>query len=208
MKTSRIARETAKVTRRLSRDDAHPRRQTRSFAASLNAFTAEGAPIKNKALNVKKEDLSDNNSSLSSSHSASDFDIEDVVPEVSTARKRKRGLDTPSTTITTVSATTSTRTSPRKANTGGGIRKAKRQPAKQSINEAGEVEIHPPANWQEIYVAVKEMRKKVLAPVDTMGCETLAEEHLTPRVCFILQLCPSPSSHDLMNNRTSVSKPS
>jgi endonuclease-3 len=64
----------------------------------------------------------------------------------------------------------------------GKTKKARRQPAKGFLNEAGEVEIHPPANWRETYEAVKEMRKTILAPVDTMGCETLAEKHISPRV--------------------------
>ena len=194
MKTSRIARETARITQRLAQDDIVPRRQTRAFAASLSAFTANGAPLQDDSENVKQEDTSNSDSSLSSLHSAAGFDIEDAVIKASPSRKRKRGLETPSTTVTTVSTTTSTRTSPRKSAAGEKPKKAKRQPAKQTINEAGEVEIHPPANWQEIYDAVKEMRKKVLAPVDTMGCETLAEEHLSPRVRLsLLFLSPSES---------------
>ena len=62
------------------------------------------------------------------------------------------------------------------------MKKARRRPAKTVVDDGGEVEIHPPANWEEIYDAVRDMRKTTLAPVDTMGCETLAEEHLTPKV--------------------------
>ena len=64
----------------------------------------------------------------------------------------------------------------------GKAKKAKRQPAKRIVNESGQEEVQAPANWEDIYDAVREMRKEKLAPVDTMGCETLAEEHLTPRV--------------------------
>ena len=187
MKTSRIARDTAKVANSFSQADYTPRRQTRAFAASLQAFTANGdgpfpSPGKKE---VKCEDTSDDDS-LSSP--ASIFDIEDVPFESSTSRKRKRGLDSQSTAVTTVSASTSTRSSPRKPDvksedgTVGKLRKAKRQPAKRIVNDAGELEIEAPANWEEIYDAVRVMRKEKLAPVDTMGCETLAEEHLTPRV--------------------------
>ena len=71
----------------------------------------------------------------------------------------------------------------KETNSKGGVKKkARRQPARKTLNEEGEVEIHPPPDWEEIYDAVKEMRKTVLAPVDTMGCESLAEEHLTPKV--------------------------
>ena len=134
---------------------------------------------------MKLEDHSDD-SSLSSAKSVASFDLEDI-PSSIRYRKRKRGVDTPSTTITTASVSLSTRTSPRKADVKGEdgdhkVKKGRKQPAKKVVNDSGEVEIHPPANWEEIYEAVREMRKRVLAPVDTMGCETLAEEHLSERV--------------------------
>ena len=180
MKTSRIARDTAKVAVSFSQADYAPRRQTRAFAASLQAFTANGdVPLPRPGKKgVKPEDQSDDDS-LSSLTSM--FDIEDVPFASSTSRKRKRGVDSQSTS-------TSTRTSPRKPDvksedgTVGKSKKAKRQLAKRIVNDAGEVEIEAPANWEEIYDAVRAMRKERLAPVDTMGCETLAEEHLTPRV--------------------------
>lgn len=189
MKTSRIARDTAKVAISFSQADYAPRRQTRAFAASLQAFTANGdVPIPSpEKKGVEHEDTSDDDS-LSSPSSI--FDIEDVPFESSTSRKRKRVLDSPSTVVAAESTTTSTRASPRKLNvksedgTIGKSRKAKRQPAKRIVNDAGEVKIEAPANWEEIYDAVREMRKERLAPVDTMGCETLAEEHLTPRVSW------------------------
>lgn len=187
MKTSRLAKETAKVARTVSEADYVPRRQTRSFAASLQAFSANGITVREAAkTEVKEEDLSNDESSLSSISSASSLDIEDSVPtNLSRSRKRKHGVDNPPTTVASISVTTSVRSTPRKpvANgIDGRTKKAKRQSAKQTINDVGEVEIHPPANWAEIYDSVKEMRKTAIAPVDTMGCETLAEEHLTPRV--------------------------
>jgi endonuclease-3 len=186
MKTSRIAKETAKIVNQIPRSDFTPRRQTRSFAASLHALTTKDLPLKQKKEeDVKQEDSSDDGSSLSSIASAEAFDIEDVPFKTSPSRKRKRGLDTAATSVSTV---TTTRSSPHKpglkvedGSTKSG-KKARRQHAKSTINTAGEVEIHPPANWEEIYDAVREMRKLHLAPVDTMGCETLAEENLTPRV--------------------------
>ncbi|KAI4723757.1 DNA glycosylase [Aureobasidium sp. EXF-10728] len=57
-------------------------------------------------------------------------------------------------------------------------KKAKRQPAKRIKGEHGRVE--PPANWEQVYSMTAEMRKKVLAPVDTMGCESLAERDRSP----------------------------
>ena len=189
MKTSRIARDTAKVAISFSQADFAPRRQTRAFAASLQAFTANGdVPVPRPEKKGVKHEYTSGDDSLSSPSSI--FDIEDVPFESSTSRKRKRGLDSPSTVVTTKSTSTSTRTSPRKLDvkpedgTVGRLKKAKRQPAKRIVNDAGEVEIEAPANWEEIYDAVREMRRERLAPVDTMGCETLAEEHLTPRVSW------------------------
>lgn len=42
--------------------------------------------------------------------------------------------------------------------------------------------LSPPPNWEEMYAKVKEMRARVPAPVDTMGCERLAERTTSPRV--------------------------
>ena len=182
MRTSRISQETSKVIEALSPSKLISRRQTRSFAASIGAFTADTRHHKD-VINNDDEESDEDNSSLSSVPSAISFDIEDQPMSLtSPARKRKRDVDSPSTTIT---ASISARTLPRKASANTGnqkVKKARRQPAKKTVNDAGEVEIHPPANWEEIYDAVKEMRKTVLAPVDTMGCETLAEENITPRV--------------------------
>lgn len=42
----------------------------------------------------------------------------------------------------------------------------------------------PPPYWEEMYDAVREMRSRIPAPVDTMGCERLADGASTPKVCF------------------------
>ena len=42
---------------------------------------------------------------------------------------------------------------------------------------------HPaPARWQETYDAIKEMRSRFPAPVDTMGCDTAKWKEMDPRV--------------------------
>ena len=188
MKTSRIARDTAKVVTSFSQAGYAPRRQTRAFAASLQAFTASGdVPLPSaEKKGVKSGDTSDD-SSLSSPPSI--FDIEDVPFGSPASRKRKRSLDNQSTVVTTKSSASSlSQTSSTKPDvksedvTVGKRKKAKRQPAKRIVNDAGELEVEAPSNWEDIYDAVREMRKERLAPVDTMGCETLAEDHLTPRV--------------------------
>jgi endonuclease-3 len=85
---------------------------------------------------------------------------------------------------------------PRAKQAAGAMFKATILQGREATGEEGNqgewrVEIHPPPNWEEIYEAVKEMRKKVLAPVDTMGCETLAQEHSSPRVRAQIQGLPT-----------------
>ncbi|KAL8917264.1 MAG: hypothetical protein Q9208_008040 [Pyrenodesmia sp. 3 TL-2023] len=181
MKTSRIARETARISKNA---EIPTSRLTRSsLTASIRAFAAEDVP---KTAVKTEEEVGDDVSSLSSLSSSPRFDIEDIPILSSTRQKRKRGAGSPSTSVTTASAIeVKTRISPQKVKTEDGstarIKKGRKQPAKKVVEKSGEVTIHPPANWEEIYTAVQEMRKKVLAPVDTMGCETLAEETRTPR---------------------------
>lgn len=189
MRTSRVSQETAKITKHLSSNTISTRRQTRSFVASLNAYATSASLKTDVAIEAKREDNSDDESDLTSASLGETGDIEDTIAPSFSSRKRKRGADTPATTVTSISSSTTERLSPRKGeikseDSGNGkIKKVRRQPAKKVIN--GEVKIHPPDNWAEIYSAVTEMRKRVLAPVDTMGCETLAEEQASPRVCSV-----------------------
>lgn len=60
-------------------------------------------------------------------------------------------------------------------------RKPRRQPAKHIKGPNGSVTVEPPLNWEKVYGTTAAMRKRVLAPVDTMGCEALAEVHRSPR---------------------------
>jgi len=185
MKTSRMARETAKVVTAIANAGFVPRRQTRSSAANLQAFTSNDLPLQADQHRALKREGTDCGSSSPSSDAP---DIEDALSSVSASRKRKRGFDTPSTAVTTITTSSTTRTSPRKAGirteagANGKVKKAKRQPAKKIVHEDGEVRIEAPANWEEIYDTVRDMRKEKLAPVDTMGCESLAEERLSAEV--------------------------
>lgn len=181
MKTSRIARETVSIGKNA---EILTRRQARSsLTSSIRAFAAGDANLTVE----QKEDDGNESSSLSSIGPSGASDIEDSLTPSST-RKRKRSIGSPPASVTTTSTVTvTTRTSPRKADikteddSRAKIKKGRKQPIKKVVGDSGEVTIHPPTNWQEIYTAVQEMRKKVLAPVDTMGCESLAEETRSPR---------------------------
>lgn len=188
MKTSRIAKETAKIVDKVPHTEAIGRRQTRSFATSLQAFSADATTTRQtRDLTVKQEDDSeDSDSPLSSATSFVAFDIEDFAKSItSPSLKRKRQVGSHS--LTSISTPPITQSLPQNEaleikDSDGKFTKARRQLAKKTTDEVGKVEIYPPADWAQIYDAVKEMRKTVLAPVDTMGCERLAEEHVSEKV--------------------------
>lgn len=181
MKTSRMAKETAKIAEKVPHIEIIGRQQTQSFAASLQAFSANARQTRD--LTVKRDDSGDSDSPLSSATSSVAFDIEDFAESITPpSLKRKRQVGSPS--LTSISTT---QTLPQKEeldikDSDVKFKKARRQLANKTANEVGTVEIYPPTDWAQIYDAVKEMRKTVLAPVDTMGCERLAEEHVSPRV--------------------------
>jgi len=191
MHISRIAKETARLTETASPTSRSTRLQARRFAQSLSTYVANGvsATKSEEEEEMIKEavDSGDNSSELSSAGSTSSVDIETLPMSLTGARKRKRGTDPAPMTVVSVT-TTSCRQTQRKTNLESNVqdenkpRNAKSQPARKAVKQDGQVEIHPPPQWEETYAAVKEMRKKILAPVDTMGCETLAEAHASPRV--------------------------
>ncbi|KAL2073423.1 hypothetical protein VTL71DRAFT_10747 [Oculimacula yallundae] len=158
MRTSKISQETAKL---LNATSLTPRRSTRT---SISRFTHTGP--------VKKEE------------SEEPLDIEDVIP----SRKRKREATSraptkqspsPKTTKIKTEATETVTFSPTKE------RKVRKPARKVKNEETGEVEIHPPNDWAEVYAVVKEMRTSGAAKnaaVDTMGCERLAQEAVDPKV--------------------------
>lgn len=164
MRTSRISRETARVVEAMSPSRGRGARQ------SLQGF-ANGAG----------DAASEETTSVSTTDEAGS-------EERSSLGKRKRGVsETPATSISAES--TIIRRSPRKAQSkagdvddgGSAKRKARRQPAKRVTGPNGSVKVEPPPNWEQVYNTCAEMRKRVVAPVDTMGCESLAEEHRSPK---------------------------
>ncbi|MCJ1439722.1 MAG: DNA N-glycosylase and apurinic/apyrimidinic (AP) lyase [Stictis urceolatum] len=188
MRTSRISREAAKVAALSST----PRRQTRSQLAAQAPKAIPNGSHKSEKAPVRDADGTDSQS-LSSTTSQ---DIEDDSFTPQSSRKRKRGTDTPSTTLTATSTTTTIRKSPRKIkgevteeyeldeklNDRTRLPKARPQPSKKATDpDTGEVTIHPPGNWEEMYSIVQKMRKRLVAPVDTMGCERAADVQLSAK---------------------------
>ena len=109
-------------------------------------------------------------------------DIEDVVLS---SRKRKREA-APRTPIKASPRAVKVKTEIEEAVTFSPTKDRKpRKPARQIKNEDGEIQIHPPNDWAEVYAAVKEMRTTggaQNAAVDTMGCDKLAQEGVPPKI--------------------------
>ena len=187
MRSSRIARETAQVTKILT---PGRRPKTRSSLASYSASAD------NSALKARDSLDGANDAALLPFVQSNDSRDESRAQLRSSKRKRDAGppaASTVSNAVTTVSTTT--RTSPRKKTVKveedvdiedvavPKRKKARKQPAKQEVDSSsGEVKIHPPPDWEEVYRVTQEMRRRVLAPVDTMGCEQAGENAATPRV--------------------------
>lgn len=151
MRTSRVAQETSRLVAALATNRNPPRRSLRGRSSTDNG-------------------IDPTNSNSGSLESAS--------------RKRKRGSNEPAITtkleISGLSSESGTQVSAEIAKAPR-ARKARRQPAKKVKDEDGDVKIEPPPNWEEVYKITQEMRSKVVAPVDEMGCEELALKDVSPR---------------------------
>ncbi|KAK5683546.1 alpha,alpha-trehalase nth1 [Elasticomyces elasticus] len=171
MRISRVSRATASIFRPSS-----PANETAATRRSrISGFAAVEEPRDDRASLSKTVDEADGSDVKSSGTS---------TRAASTLGKRKRQA---ATSILSVE-TTSTRRSPLKApklepneEDHGVKRKARRQPAKRIKGPNGAVAVEPPLGWETVYEITAAMRKRVLAPVDTMGCESLAEENRSPR---------------------------
>lgn len=162
MRTSRISKETARA---IDAARGISRRTTRSSLLQENADQAES--------------------------STASPDIEDAIPNT---LKRKRGT-TNSTPVRKAARTVSKNSTESKTEIKTEVEdtlsfspskpRRARKPARNIKNEeTGEVEIHAPSDWKEMYDCVKEMRLNGTArnaAVDTMGCERLHEEKANPR---------------------------
>lgn len=119
------------------------------------------------------------------------------APQSSTRKRKRSGTAagaaaSETTSLTAAAAAAPARPSSRKraavgidaqdgnANTTATVKKARRAPAKKAIADDGSVKVEPPPNWEEMYSLTAEMRSRVVAPVDTMGCESLADRKDSP----------------------------
>ncbi|KAL1585563.1 Endonuclease III-like protein [Cladosporium halotolerans] len=175
MRTSRVSRETARLVDALT--------PTASGGGSLRR-SLRGLRHTDSSAENSTQRPSDSGSELSTPPSSPDSTASDFDAGASLGKRKRRAA---ATTSTTESKTTTPRRTPRKApkleeqdEGEKKFKKGRRQPAKHIKGPNGELQSEPPANWEKMYSITAEMRKRVLAPVDTMGCESLAEEQRSP----------------------------
>ena len=191
MRTSRLSRETARIVdaTATSRDTNPLRRSLRGFQHQHH-YNDSSADASNDTPRP-----SSSGSELSTPPSSPQSDASSDYNESASLGKRKRS------SRTTAAIKTEAKTEPARRRTSRKVpkleeedddedddvkgskpklKKGKRQPAKRITGPNGSIKVEPPANWEQMYSITAEMRKLVLAPVDTMGCESLAEESRSP----------------------------
>lgn len=164
MRTSRLSRDAA----RIADATANP---SSSLRRSLRGFQHQDSPAI-----ASTPGPSSSGSELSTPPSSPQSDASSYESVASLGKRKRSG-----TAKTPVKQETSRR-APRKApkleeqdEDKPRVKKGKRQPAKRISGPNGDLKVEPPANWEKMYNITAEMRKRVLAPVDTMGCESLAD---------------------------------
>jgi endonuclease-3 len=164
MRTSRVSRDTSRI---LAASRAQRTlRQTRSAANIASHTNGSG---------LKQEEHATSDSELSSAPEEAGSDAEQRPVKRRKAGRNAHTVVKHETEELAIAAIAS----PKKE---AKLKKARRVPAKKIKGPDGIAKIEPPSNWEEMYALTREMRNENLAPVDTMGCESLAERTRTPRV--------------------------
>ncbi|KAF2867656.1 DNA glycosylase [Massariosphaeria phaeospora] len=181
MRTSRISRDASRIlaTSRTSR-------LTRA-AANSNAASRDTAPNTIEAGGVASGPQHDSSPASYNENTDSDSGLSSVPSdsgseggEAMISRKRKRGRGAP-VTVKQERQEISITAIARSKDTVGKAKKARQGPAKKKVAANGTVKVEPPPHWQEMYTLTREMRTENVAPVDTMGCESLADRGVTAR---------------------------
>lgn len=115
----------------------------------------------------------------------SDSELSPEVPEAVSdtegwpVKKRKRGQEkTVAVKHEIAEVALTTIASPKKETN---PKRTRRTPAKKVKTSDGSIKVEPPSSWEEVYALTREMRNENVAPVDTMGCESLADRNRSPR---------------------------
>ncbi|KAH7385967.1 DNA repair protein-like protein Ntg1 [Pyrenochaeta sp. MPI-SDFR-AT-0127] len=168
MRTSRISRDTSRIIAA-----SRTQRALRQSRSTANSTIRDNRASSDNVVGQGENDPSDSEFSSAPADSGSEGEA------VRSNKKRKRGQVTPSlvkrereeVSIATIA-------SPKKESK---PKKARRTPAKRVKGEDGTVKIEPPSNWEEMYALTRQMRNENVAPVDTMGCESLADRTKSPK---------------------------
>lgn len=166
MRTSRISRDTARIIAA-----SRTQRTLRQTRPAENIASTDGSVDGTGTRHVgapDEDDASDSDFSAAPMGSSSDGEA-----KLST-RKRKRGQQTPVVKQESKQTSLAAIASPKP-------KKARRVPAKKIKGPDGSIKIEPPPNWEEMYSLTRLMRNANVAPVDTMGCESLADKSQSPR---------------------------
>jgi endonuclease-3 len=131
----------------------------------------------------------------SASQSVTPFKLEDPADESSErdSKRVKFEADATDALLPTAAA------SPQKAKVKA---KGKAKEIKQALDTP-----HPaPARWRETYDAIREMRARMPAPVDTMGCDTAKWKETDPRVRPLLPILLTSTNIGLGGGRINASQ--
>ena len=129
-------------------------------------------------------------------HSVTLFESDDIesLPLADSPRRSKRiKLETAATSVTVNRGLDETAqdTDPQRKNTrkktvkvsGSQTKQITKSPRKpKPIQQSLEVPHPAPPQWRETYDAIKQMRSRVVAPVDTMGCDQAQYKEEDPKV--------------------------
>jgi endonuclease-3 len=95
--------------------------------------------------------------------------VHDEEATVLSSRKRKRDAEPASAKVESPDPET-----PKTA-------RVRRKSSKPATKSTGSASVEPPSNWERVYELTREMRLRTPAPVDTMGCERLADRTDSPK---------------------------
>jgi endonuclease-3 len=175
MRTSRISRDTSRL---LAATRARPPRQSLSPTnAAIRDFSLNSHGTRD---GQRKSELPlHHGSAQSESDLSSAPESNSENGETLPSKKRKRGQAAPVAVKQEIKEITiATIASPKKETK---PKKARRAPVKKIQGTDGKIKIEPPPNWEEMYALTRQMRNENIAPVDTMGCESLADRNTSPR---------------------------
>ncbi|KAK0735653.1 DNA glycosylase [Apiosordaria backusii] len=209
MRTSRVARETARLFENAAAASTPLRRSSRTSTLAARFSYNTSASSSANLTKVEESDGEDEDDVKLAFGS----DIEDAITTTRAAKRRRTTATSAITTAETIQSSPARRTT--RIKTERTITKSEpgsdsdflsslsdnediksaikeeskptprgraRKPARRVTSPSGTTTITPPSNWEEIYNLVKEMRlhgPAANAAVDTMGCERLADPSST-----------------------------